>query len=105
MPPGFEPKSGSVSPKQPIASPAASLGSHFRFCASVPNAKIGYMTSDPCTDANERSPESPRSSSCIASPYDTAPTPAQPYSSGSVAPSSPSCAISGITSIGKYASS
>ena len=36
MPPGSEPKSGSVSPKQPTASPLASRGSHSCFCASVP---------------------------------------------------------------------
>ena len=63
MPPGFEPKSGSVRPKQPIASPEASLGSHSRFCSSEPKAKIGYMTRDPWTDTKDRSPESPRSSS------------------------------------------
>ncbi len=68
MPPGLEPKSGSVNPKQPIASPLASLGSHSFFCSSEPNAKIGYITRAPCTDANERSPESPRSSSCMIRP-------------------------------------
>ena len=36
MPAGLEPKSGSVRPKQPIASPAASLGSHSFFCSSEP---------------------------------------------------------------------
>ena len=36
MLPGSEPESGSVSPKQPIASPLASRGSQVRFCASVP---------------------------------------------------------------------
>jgi hypothetical protein len=33
---GSEPASGSVSPKQPIASPAAILGSHSFFCFSEP---------------------------------------------------------------------
>ena len=33
---GSEPKSGSVRPKQPIASPAASRGSHSCFCSSEP---------------------------------------------------------------------
>ena len=59
------------------------------------------MTSEPWTEANERSPESPRSSSCMASPYAVADTPAQPYFSGSVAPSRPMPATSGITSVGK----
>ena len=36
MPAGFEPKSGSVSPKQPMASPRASRGSQWSFCASLP---------------------------------------------------------------------
>ncbi len=36
MPREFEPKSGSVRPKQPIARPAASRGSQCSFCASVP---------------------------------------------------------------------
>ena len=34
--PGSEPASGSVSPKHPIASPAAIRGSHSRFCSSEP---------------------------------------------------------------------
>ena len=36
MPLGFEPKSGSVSPKQPITSPFAIFGSHCRRCSSEP---------------------------------------------------------------------
>ena len=36
IPPGFEPKLGSVSPKQPILVPAPSAGSHFAFCSSDP---------------------------------------------------------------------
>ena len=63
MPPGFEPKSGSVRPKQPIASPEASLGSQWRFCSSLPHSWIGHITSEPCTETKERRPESPRSSS------------------------------------------
>jgi hypothetical protein len=34
MPPGLEPKSGSVSPKQPISVPCASAGSQRRRCSS-----------------------------------------------------------------------
>jgi hypothetical protein len=68
MPPGLEPKSGSVSPKHPISWPAASRGSQCRFCSSEPNEKMGYITSAPCTDAKERMPLSPRSSSCMMSP-------------------------------------
>src|ERR1700740_456513 len=37
MPPGFEPNCGSVRPKQPTASPDCNRGSHFSFCASLPN--------------------------------------------------------------------
>ncbi len=36
MPPGSEPWSGSVRPKQPIHSPVASLGRYFLRCSSVP---------------------------------------------------------------------
>jgi hypothetical protein len=68
MPVGFEPKSGSVSPKQPMSSPFAMPGSQRSFCASEPNAQIGYMQSEPCTEQKLRMPESQRSSSCIARP-------------------------------------
>jgi len=51
---GSEPAFGSVSPKQPIHSPVASFGRYFCFCASVPNALIGTITSDDCTDIIER---------------------------------------------------
>ena len=36
IPAGLEPKSGSVSPKQPIRAPLASRGSHLARCASLP---------------------------------------------------------------------
>ena len=36
MPPGSEPWSGSVRPKQPTHSPVASLGRYFMRCSSVP---------------------------------------------------------------------
>ena len=36
MPPGLEPKSGSVRPKQPIASPVASRGIQRSFCSWEP---------------------------------------------------------------------
>ena len=35
-----EPHSGSVIAKAAIASPAATLGSHSRFCSIVPNSEI-----------------------------------------------------------------
>ena len=38
MPPGLEPKSGSVRPKQPISCPEASSGSQCCFCSSEPKA-------------------------------------------------------------------
>ena len=41
MPPGFEPKSGSVSPKHPSFSPLASLGSHSSFCCGLPKVIDG----------------------------------------------------------------
>ncbi len=75
---GSEPKSGSVSPKQPIASPAAIRGSHCCFCSSDPYFQIAYIASEPCTETSERSPESPASSSRQARPYAMALVPAQP---------------------------
>ncbi len=78
IPAGFEPKSGSVRPKQPIASPAAIRGSHSCFCSSEPNAWMAYIASEPCTLTSERIPESPASSSRQARPYAVALVPAQP---------------------------
>jgi hypothetical protein len=54
MLPGSEPWFGSVRPKQPIHSPVASLGRYFCLVASLPNSKIGTMTSDDCTLIIER---------------------------------------------------
>ena len=63
MPDGFEPKSGSVRPKQPMTLPAAMSGNQRSFCASEPKAQMGYMTSELCTEQKLRMPLSPRSSS------------------------------------------
>ena len=38
MPPGLEPKSGSVRPKQPSFSPFCMAGSQVCFCSSLPNS-------------------------------------------------------------------
>ena len=65
---GSEPKSGSVSPKQPIASPAAIRGSHSCFCSSEPNFQIGNIASEPWTETSVRMPLSPSSSSRQATP-------------------------------------
>ncbi len=61
--PGSEPASGSVNPKQPIASPSCIGGSQRCFCSSLPQRQIEYIASDPCTETSERTPESPASSS------------------------------------------
>ena len=66
--PGSEPWSASVSPKQPIASPAAIRGSHSCFCSSLPQRWIANIASDPCTLTKERMPESLASSSRQARP-------------------------------------
>ncbi len=89
MPPGSEPKSGSVRPKQPSARPAAMRGSHSCFCSSLPQWWIANIASEPCTDTSERIPESTASSSRHARPYDTEFIPAQPYPSRCI-PSTPS---------------
>jgi hypothetical protein len=78
MPAGLEPKSASVSPKQPIASPVAIGGNQVVFCSSLPNFQIANMAREPCTDTMLRTPESPASSSRQANPYETALAPAQP---------------------------
>jgi hypothetical protein len=75
---GSLPAVGSVSPKQPISSPAAMPGSHCFFCSSEPNLEIALMASDPCTETKVRMPESPASSSIAAIPYSTALRPPQP---------------------------
>ena len=89
MPPGFDPWSGSVSPKHPIHSPVASLGRNFCFCSSDPYFQMGYITSELWTEAVERKPLSQRSSSCMISPYAIWSRPAPPYSSGMYGPNAP----------------
>ena len=68
IPPGSDPWFDSVKPKQPTASPDASLGSHLSFCSSVPYWKIGYITRPPWTLQTDLKPESPFSNSCIIKP-------------------------------------
>ena len=65
---GSEPASGSVSPKQPMISPAAMPGSHWFFCSSEPLFQIENIASEPCTETSERMPESAASSSRQARP-------------------------------------
>ena len=54
MPPGSEPWSGSVRPKQPMSSPVASPGRKRWRWASEPYAWIGCMTRLDCTLMAER---------------------------------------------------
>src|SRR5216684_1011427 len=61
---------------------------------------MGYITSADCTLTNERTPESPRSSSCVTSPYSTFDMPAQPYPF-SEAPKNPRSAMGFTSSRGK----
>ena len=68
MPAGSEPWSGSVRPKQPMASPVAMRGSHSVLCSSVPHCQIANIASEPCTETSERMPESEASSSRQARP-------------------------------------
>ena len=55
-----EPVSGSVSPKQPSASPEHSRGNHSCFCSSVPHCSIEPHTSEVCTETTVRAAESAR---------------------------------------------
>ena len=66
--PGSDPASGSVRPKQPMASPVCIGGSQRSFCSSDPNFQIGNIASEPCTDTALRTPASPASSSMHVSP-------------------------------------
>src|SRR6476661_662457 len=61
---------------------------------------MGYITSADCTLTNERTPESPRSSSCVTRPYSTFDIPAQPYPFR-LAPKKPSSPIGLTSSRGK----
>ncbi len=57
MPAGLEPKSGSVRPKQPIASPAASRGSHWLLLfLQIRTVQIANIDSEPCTDTRTAEP-------------------------------------------------
>ena len=75
---GSEPASGSVRPKQPIASPVAIRGSQVSFCSSEPCFQMANIASDPWTETSDRTPASAASSSRQASPYAVALVPAQP---------------------------
>ena len=75
---GSEPWSGSVRPKQPMASPAAMFGSHCCFCSSLPQRWIANIAREPWTETSERMPESDASSSRQARPYAVALMPGQP---------------------------
>jgi hypothetical protein len=61
--PGSEPASGSVRPKQPIASPACIAGSQRSFCSSEPQRQTAYIAREPWTLTALRTPASPASSS------------------------------------------
>ena len=63
MPAGLDPKSDSVSPKHPIASPVAIRGSQRSRCSSEPCRWIANIANEPCTDTRLRRPLSTASSS------------------------------------------
>src|SRR5260370_7872498 len=65
IPPGLEPKSGSVRPKQPSFSPLAMDRSHFSFCPPLPMAYMGYIPRPHGPLPNTLLPPSPPSSSCL----------------------------------------
>src|SRR6185312_15959551 len=61
---------------------------------------MGYITSADCTLTNDRTPESPRSNSCVTRPYSTFDIPAQPYPFR-LAPKKPRSAMGLTSSLGK----
>ena len=101
---GFDPWSGSVSPKQPSTSPVAIAGSHRCFCSSVPHRAIDPATRPRCTDMIERTLASPRLSSSMKRQYVSGSAPPPPYSSGMVMPTKPVCFRPSSASCGKRSS-
>ena len=76
---GSDPALGSVSPKQPIASPPAISGSQRSFCSSEPKAWIALHRQRTLHGHERAQPAgSTASSSVQASPYWTALPPGQP---------------------------
>lgn len=88
--PASEPVPGSVSPKQPSASPEVSRGSQARFCSSSPQVARVLATSPSETETMPRTDESPRPSSSVTRQYVRWSPPEPPYSSGTVSPRKPS---------------
>lgn len=76
--PGSLPASGSVSPKQPTASPDARRGSQASLTASDAHRWMGYITRLDCTLTKLRRPESTYSTSRLRRPYAVALAPAPP---------------------------
>jgi hypothetical protein len=64
--PASEPPPGSVSPKAPSRSPAASAGNHRRFCSGVPNRWSGMAPSETPASSVIATDESTRASSSSA---------------------------------------
>jgi len=94
------PASGSESAKQPMISPLASRGSHFFFCASVPNLRMGSSVSEFCTLMMTAVEAQARAISSSTSTYDTQSMPAPPYCSGTAMPRKPSSPILATSSFG-----
>ena len=64
--PASEPPPGSVSPNAPSASPEQSIGSHSRFCSSVPKRWTGMAPSETPASSVIATDESARASSSMA---------------------------------------
>jgi hypothetical protein len=65
---GSDPASGSVSAKEPSASPEQIRGSHSRFCSSVPQRSIEPPTSEVWTETTVLMALSPRPTSSTIRP-------------------------------------
>ena len=84
-----EPDAGSVSANAPSSSPEASRGSHFRFCSSVPNSRIGSLPTLVCTSTITEVEAHACASSSMQTAKASASRPAPPYSLGIRTPRSP----------------
>src|SRR5216684_606841 len=95
-----EPAAGSVSANAPSSSPEASRGSHFRFCSSVPNSRIGSLPTLVCTSTITEVEAQACASSSMQIAKASASSPAPPYSRGMRTPIRPASAAALTASSG-----
>ena len=83
------PDPGSVRQNAAIISPVASLGSHLRFCASVPKRSRPLNPMDECAPRVTATEPSQVATSSMTRAYPVFDSPRPPYSCGTINPKSP----------------